>query len=151
MIKGVLIAIVFFLLGFSLQAVPLPAESRLAATDVAVESTQRIPFDAIKVYPDEVVIAYPGLRYAKVTSNSMAPIITDKSIVFEKAPDVIKEGDVISFYEPSEDTIILHAVVEVIQTAEGPLYRTKGLANSDADPWLVPHAKVKGVMVGTFR
>jgi len=150
MIKGVVIAIIFFLIGFSLN-VPLPAESRLAATDVAVESTQRIPFDAIKVYPDEVVIAYPGLRYAKVTSNSMAPIITDKSIVFEKTPDVIKEGDVISFYEPSEDTIILHAVVEVIQTAEGPLYRTKGLANPDADPWLVPHAKVKGVMVGTFR
>jgi len=152
MIKGVLIAIVFFSLGFSLQAVPLPAESRLAATDVAVESTQRIPFDAIKVYPDSVKIEQPGLHYARVSSNSMAPIITDKSTVFEKDPDKsIKAGDVISFYEPSENAIVLHAVIEVLNTNEGILYRTKGLANPEPDPWLVPYQNVKGIMVGTFR
>ena len=151
MIKGVGIAILFFILGFSLH-VPLSAGTRLATTDAAVESTQRIPFDSIKVYEDRLQIEYPGLQYAKVASNSMAPIITDKSVVFEKSPSPdIQVGDVISFYEPSVDGIVLHSVVEVLETSEGTFYKTKGLANPEADPWLVPYSNVKGIMVGTFR
>ncbi|MEM3154376.1 MAG: signal peptidase I [Candidatus Woesearchaeota archaeon] len=154
MFKGVVIAVLFFILGFSLHAVPLPAETRLATTDAEVESTQRIPFESIKVYADRVEIGYAGLNYATVNSNSMAPIITDKSVVFEKvpeSPDEIKVGDVISFYEPSENAIVLHAVIEVLDANEGTFYKTKGLANPEADPWLVPYDNVKGIMVGTVR
>jgi signal peptidase I len=154
MIKGVVIAIVFLILGFSLQAVPLPAETRLATTDVAVESTQRIPFDAYKVYPDNIQVDYPGLKYAKVSSDSMAPLITHDSVVFEKAPespDDINMGDVISFYEPSVDGTVLHMVVGIIQSDTATFYKTKGVANPEADPWLVPYGNVKGIMVGTFR
>jgi signal peptidase I len=153
MIKGVGIAIVFFVLGFSLH-VPLSAGTRLATTDATVESTQRIPFDAIKVYDDQVKIEYPGLKYAKVASNSMAPIITDKSVVFEKAPasaDEIQVGDVISFYEPSVDGTVLHMVASVIEQDGKTYYQTKGVANPEADPWIVPYDNVKGIMVGTFR
>jgi signal peptidase I len=152
MLKGVVLAIVFFLLGFSLN-VPLAAEERTATTDSVVESTQRIPFDSIKVYPDEVLIEYPGLHYARVNSDSMAPWLTHDSVVFEKVPvsaDEIHIGDVISFYEPSEDAIVLHSVIEIVQD-ENTFFRTKGIANSEADPWLVPFENVKGIMVGTFR
>jgi signal peptidase I len=154
MIKGVVIAIVFLILGFSLQAVPLPAETRLATTDAAVESTQRIPFDAYKVYPDNIQVDYPGLKYAKVSSDSMAPLITHDSVVFEKAPesaDEIHMGDVISFYEPSVDGTVLHMVIGIIQSDAATYYQTKGVANPDADPWLVPYDNVKGIMVGMFR
>ena len=154
MSKGVVIAVIFFILGFSLQFVPLPAEARVATTDTAVESAQRIPFEAIKVYKDYVSIDVSDLRYARVKSNSMAPIITDKSVVFERVPgsaDEIIVGDVISFYEPSEDDYVLHAVIEVLDTKEGVYFRTKGLANPEPDPWIVPYSNVKGIMVGTLR
>lgn len=153
MIKGVGIAIVFFILGFSLH-VPLSAGTRLATTDATVESTQRIPFDAYKVYPDNLQINYPGLKYAKVSSDSMAPLITHDSVVFEKAPespDDIHIGDVISFYEPSVDGIVLHMVIDIVQSDTTTHYQTKGVANAEADPWLVPYSNVKGIMVGTFR
>ena len=151
--KGVVLAIFFLILGFSLN-VPLAAEERFAATDMVVESTQRIPFDAIKVYPDEIKIQYPGLHYAKVSSDSMAPLLTHDSVVFEKtpsSPDEIHAGDIISFYEPSVDKIILHLVVEVIAKDGQTFYRTKGIANNAVDDWLVPFENVKGIMVGTVR
>ncbi len=149
MLKRVVFVLVFFLLGFSLN-VPLAAEERTATTDSVVESTQRIPFDSIKVYPDEVQIEYPGLHYARVNSDSMAPWLTHDSVVFEKIPqsaDEIHIGDVISFYEPSEDAVVLHSVIEIV---EGN-FRTKGIANPEPDPWLVPFENVKGIMVGSFR
>ena len=80
--KSVVIAIAFFLLGSSIASVPAIPEERVAISDALVESTQRVSFDAIKVYPDEVIIEYPGVRYAKINSNSMAPVITDKSVMF---------------------------------------------------------------------
>lgn len=153
--KGVLIAIIFFVLGLVLSPfVPVHAEQRTALSDVSVDSVQRVPFDAVRVYSNEVRINVPGLRYAQVTSNSMAPIITDKSVVFEKpvnSPNEIVVGDVISFYEPSEDSVILHAVIEVMNVDGHMHYRTQGVANMWPDPWLVPFENVKGIMVGTFR
>jgi signal peptidase I len=153
MLKGVVIALVFFSLGFSLNT-SLPAEVRSATTDTVVESVQRIPFDSIKVYPDEVRIEYPGLRYAKVNSDSMAPLLTHDSVVFEKAPesaDEINVNDIISFYEPSEGKTVIHMVVEIVEQDGEIFYKTKGVANPDADPWLVPFENVKGIMVGTVR
>lgn len=153
MLKGVLIAFVFLFLGFSLN-VALPPGLHSATTDVVVESTQRIPFDSYKVYADEVQIAYPGLRYAQVSSDSMAPLITHDSVVFEKVPessDEVHIGDVISFYEPSVDKTVLHMVIDIVEQDGSSFYRTKGTANPVADPWLVAFVNVKGIMVGTFR
>ena len=152
--KGVIIAGVFFLLGILIAHLPVTAEERLAASDLAFESAQRVPFDAISVYPDEVRVSVPDLRYARVTSNSMAPIITDKSTVFEKSPDSVDDilvGDVISFFEPGNDAVVIHAVVNILVIDGQVYYETQGLANPEKDPWLVPFANVQGVMVGTFR
>jgi len=152
--KGVVISIALLIIGFSLSNVPLAAEQRVATTDIAVESTQRIPFDAIKVYPEEVRIQYPGLRYARVTSDSMAPLITHDSIVFEKVPtsaDEIHVGDIISFYEPTIDKVVLHMVIGIIEQDGQQYFQTKGAANPDEDAWLVPFEHVKGIFVGTVR
>lgn len=151
--KGVVIAIIFFLLGFMLANIPITAETRLATTDVQAESIQRIPFEAIKVYSNRIVIEEPDIQYAKVRTDSMAPLITHDSTVFEKKPtrDEILAGDVISFYEPGSDAIILHMVVDIIQKDGKTYYKTKGTANEKEDDWLVPFENVKGVMVGTFK
>ena len=152
--RGV-IAIVFFILGIlATHFVPVQAEQRSAYSDAFFESVQRVSFDEIKVYNDRVEINQPGIRYAKVTSNSMAPIITDKSVVFEKSPESPKDiniGDVISFYEPSVNGIVLHAVIGIGSIDGQIYYTTKGLANAEPDPWLVPFENVKGVMIGTFK
>ena len=153
MSKGVGLAIVFFILGFSLN-VPLQAEDRFATTDAVAESTQRIPFGSIKVYPDEVRIEYPGLKYAKVNSDSMAPWMTHDSVVFEKVPDSPDEihiGDAISFFNPVENKVILHAVVDIVEIDGKIFYETKGIANPEADDALVPYENVKGIVVGAFR
>ena len=151
--KGVVILIIFFALGFMLSGTP-PAEPRYALSDIQIESTSHISFDSIKVYPDEIRIVQPGLQYARVKSDSMAPLLTHDSTVFEKipsSPDEIKVGDIISFYEPSADAIILHMVIKIIQKDGKTYYITKGIANEKEDDWLVPFENVKGIMVGMFR
>lgn len=150
--KGGVIAIIFFLLGFMLANIPITAETRLAETNIQAESTQRIPFEAIKVYPNKIVIDEPGIQYAKVRTDSMAPLITHDSTVFEKKPTKdIHKGDVISFYEPQSDAIILHMVTDIIEKDGTTYYKTKGTANEKEDDWLVPFENVKGIMVGTFK
>lgn len=151
----VIIAAIFLALGTVIGSfMPVIAETRLATSQLYVPSTQRVPFNSISVYPDQAVIAVPGLRYAKVSSNSMAPIITDKSVVFEKtptSPEEISINDVISFYEPSLDAIVLHLVTGIINENGKLHYKTKGLANPQEDPWIVPYANVRGIMIGTVR
>lgn len=152
--KG-LVGVVIFLLGvFAGQFLPIGVEERLAFGDASVQSVARIPFDDIKVYPDSVSIDVEGVKYAKVVSNSMAPVITDKSTVLEKAPSGsgdIQVGDVISFYEPSVNGVVLHVVTEKLEENGAVSFRTKGTANPNADPWVVPFENVKGVLVGVLK
>jgi signal peptidase I len=159
--KGGVIIFIFFALGFMLASAgfllldnTVPAGTRLAYSPTQVESTQRIPFEAIKVFSNEVKIEYPGLQYARVKSDSMAPLLTRNSVVFEKVPlsqDEIALGDIISFYEPSINSIVLHMAVGIVQKDGKTYYQTKGIANEEIDEWLVPYENVKGIMVGTFR
>ena len=150
-----IIAIVFFLAGILCAPyVTVSAENRLALSAEQFNSTERVPFESIHVYPNEVRIEDEGIRYARVISNSMAPIITDKSVVFEKAPTAIEDihiGDVISFYEPTHYAIVLHAVIDIVYQNGKQFFKTKGVANPTEDPWLVPFENVKGIMVGTFK
>ena len=130
------------------------ADTRLAIDGPEFTAVQQVPFDSISVYPDHATIDVAGLHYAKVISNSMAPVITDKSTVLERTPssaDEIKVNDIISFYEPSVDSIVLHLVTEVGSRDGAVYYKTKGVANPDEDPWEVPYSNVKGVLVGVVR
>jgi len=161
--RGVLIAVLFFVLGLLISPlIPVYAEQRLANSDLEIDSTRRVPFENYAVYPDQLVVRYPGLRYAQVASNSMAPIITDKSTVFEKTPTPgeIKENDVISFTVPEQylpetdlekESVVLHLVTSIVTKQGKTFYKTQGVANEQEDPWLVPFENVKGIMVGTFR
>jgi len=153
-VGGLFLSLFFFALGLVLAPyIPVHADERLAANSQSFESVSRVPFENIKVYSDQVVIDAP-LRYAKVASNSMAPFITDKSVVFEQkptSPEQIFVGDIISFTTAGEKEVIMHAVVEVVQKDGAYYYHTKGFANSEEDPWLVNYDDIVGVVVGTIR
>ena len=149
--KRAIIALGFFVFGFLIAPyTPVFADTQ---TNQFLPR-QHIPFEAIKVYPEEVRIIYPGLQYAKVTSNSMAPLITASSTIVEKVPKTpyeIRAGDIISFYEPEENSVIIHVVTRVVNEKGKTAYRTKGFANQNEDEWLVPCENVKGILVAVLR
>ncbi len=153
-VGGLFLSLLFFALGVLLAPyVPVQADERLASPSQNFESISRVPFENIKVYSEQVVIDAP-IKYAKVSSNSMAPFITDKSVVFEQkptSPEQILVGDIISFTTAGEKEVIMHAVVEVVQKDGAYYYHTKGYANSETDPWLVSYDDIVGVVVGTLR
>lgn len=97
-----------------------------------------------------VVQAVPGVIGADasyvVLSGSMEPDISpgDAVIVKSSDPANIESGDVITFERSADSTPVTHRVVEVVDTEDGPAFRTKGDANENADPALVPADSVTG-------
>jgi len=152
--RAFILALAFFVLGLLVGNLPSEASARYALGGQDFVSAQEVPFDSISVYPDKAVIDMPGLHYARVVSNSMAPVITDHSTVLERTPASASEihvNDIISFYEPSVDSVVLHLVTQVNERDGQAFYKTKGVANPKEDPWEVPFGNVKGVLVGVLR
>jgi signal peptidase I len=84
-----------------------------------------------------------GLRPVVVTSGSMDPGIRTGDVVITRpidAGDELGAQTVVDFDDPVTDERVLHRVIEV--TPDG--YRTKGDANPDPDPELVPAHRVHG-------
>ncbi|HET6651827.1 MAG TPA: signal peptidase I [Nocardioides sp.] len=79
-------------------------------------------------------------RYV-ITGGSMAGTFEIGSVVFEEPVPVedLRVGDVITYLPPAEagiDNLVTHRIHRIRQTAEGEtVYRTKGDANADVDPW----------------
>lgn len=75
-----------------------------------------------------------------VLSSSMTPTVEagDMVIVDDRAPTAIEGGDIISYRAPEEEkAIVTHRVVEVVKRDGKRLFRTKGDANEEVDPYLV--------------
>ena len=104
-----------------------------------------------------VVFAVPQLVGAEesyvVGSSSMRPALEAGDAIFveDVAPASIEKGDVITYREGTVEVIengqpdfITHRVVEVIETDDGHLFRTKGDANNAPDRQAVAAADVVG-------
>lgn len=81
-----------------------------------------------------------GLGYEPVAvySGSMAPRLPVGALVLERVVPAakVRVGDVITFADPFDPgRVVTHRVVSILQTREGPGYRTKGDANPVRDPW----------------
>ena len=88
-----------------------------------------------------------GFRCFFVMTGSMEPTIHQNALVMTRRADVYEKGDVITFL--SEDPAIAgkpntHRILEVIETADGIQYVTKGDANPAADSLPVPADHVYG-------
>ena len=91
-----------------------------------------------------------GWQGVVVLSGSMEPALQTGGIAFVqplKDPTTIKTGEIITFTSPDfGKSRVTHRVVEVVQGNEGLQFRTKGDANSIADPTLTPATKVIGTV-----
>jgi signal peptidase len=79
-----------------------------------------------------------GYQTATMLTGSMTPLINPGDVVITApmpAPD-LRAGDVITYSIPVEDRrIVTHRVTEIINTGGTISVRTKGDANTGADPW----------------
>jgi signal peptidase I len=88
-------------------------------------------------------VLVPGLlgieRYV-ITGTSMSGTFERGSLAFEEQVpvDQLQVSDVITYMPPPDSGIshlVTHRIVSIEASAEGPIYRTKGDANSSQDPW----------------
>lgn len=85
----------------------------------------------------------PGLvgfeRYV-ITGGSMSGSFERGSLVFEREVPVseLRVGDIITYLPPPESGIrelVTHRIDSIEPTQQGPVFRTRGDANSSADNW----------------
>lgn len=81
-----------------------------------------------------------------VLTDSMYPDIKSGDLIICKtvAPKDVKEGDVISFYDPASKgtAVVTHMVIEIIDENGKLSFRTKGINNNTEDRLPVPAEKV---------
>ncbi len=80
-----------------------------------------------------------------VFSGSMEPELKVGGVVVTRPvePEEIRAGDIITFYSPLNERLTSHRVIAVEQ-ASAFQFLTKGDANGDADPVVVPAQNVVG-------
>lgn len=85
---------------------------------------------------------YPYL----ILSGSMAPDIAVGSIVVSVPQQFYTVGEVITFKETGNDTVVTHRIAEVVESAyyAPRQYRTKGDANNSVDPFIVSQNQIIG-------
>ncbi len=80
----------------------------------------------------------------------MQPIFDVGTIVYVDAVSnkhQIEIDDIIAFHSPYNwDTVLIHRVVERIETTGEIIFRTKGDANPVRDPWQLPEEYVIGIV-----
>lgn len=84
-----------------------------------------------------------------VLTDSMYPGIKSGDMIIVKVTDAqnVKQGDVISFFDPdgSGVSVLTHRVVEIVNENGTLSFRTKGDANNAEDPTLAPAESLVGV------
>jgi len=95
-----------------------------------------------------VPLVFAG-RVAIVLSASMEPVMPmgALAITMPVTPEEVEAGDIIAFAPPWDpDVTVSHRVVEVLTDGE-VVFITKGDANEDIDPWLMPAEYVTGRVI----
>jgi len=87
-----------------------------------------------------------GFRVVIVSGSSMSPSIPIGSVLAERPPvGVVVAGDVVTMEMPNGATIT-HRVSRVVDRDGGTWLETRGDANAEPDPALVPASAVSGVV-----
>ncbi|HEX9227036.1 MAG TPA: signal peptidase I [Arthrobacter sp.] len=79
-----------------------------------------------------------GYQTATMLTGSMAPLINPGDVVVTApmAAADLRVGDIITYSIPVEDhRVVTHRVIEILTDPGATAVRTKGDANSGADPW----------------
>ena len=86
-----------------------------------------------------------GWRVDGLRSGSMAPVLNTGDMVVTRpvAAEAVKVGDIIIFHSVDANNMISHRVVSI--EINSPLsFRTKGDANENPDPFVVPAGNLVG-------
>ena len=85
-----------------------------------------------------------GWRINTVASGSMDPALRVGETIMTRPvePETINTGDIIVFSSPMHDKLVCHRVVGVEEENSSLYFQTKGDANEESDPWLVPAQNV---------
>jgi signal peptidase len=91
-----------------------------------------------------------GLELFSIRSGSMEPQLTIGSLaIVERKTEGLSVGRAVAFRLPS-GVVVTHRVIEVVETANGTFLRTRGDANEDPDPSLVPMSAVIGPVMASL-
>ncbi len=84
-------------------------------------------------------------QFNTVIGGSMDPTLKAGGIIISQAvePEDIAIGDIVNYYSPSHDALIVHRIVER-HDGEQTYFVTQGDANGAPDPYLVPAQNVLG-------
>ncbi|MFC1874923.1 signal peptidase I [Chloroflexota bacterium] len=86
-----------------------------------------------------------GWQINTAVSNSMTPVFKAGGLVVTQPVELvdIKIGDIITFNSPIDGKLLTHRVVDISEH-DTFLFQTKGDANEDPDPYLVPAQNIVG-------
>jgi signal peptidase len=87
-----------------------------------------------------------GYELFSIRSGSMDPALPVGSLAAVSRSDTVEVDDPVAFRLPN-GAVVTHRVVEVVEADDGRYLRTKGDANEDPDPSLVPAASIVGPVV----
>ena len=100
----------------------------------------------------DAVPTFAGYAPMIVLSDSMYPQIERGDMILVHTADAasIKEGDVISFFDPdsTKNAVVTHRVKEIVKDENGFSFRTQGDANNVEDRELVPAGNLVGIWTG---
>lgn len=99
-----------------------------------------------------IVLAFSGvlpLKMYTVLSGSMEPTIPTGSLVFalDVKPEELVVEDILMF-NPRETNMVMHRIVDIVETENGREFITRGDANNVNDPVPIYPQEVKGRVFG---
>jgi signal peptidase len=91
---------------------------------------------------------YLGWRIDTVLSGSMSPTLQVGSAAVTRPvdPQTIRPDDIVTYRSPRNGEMTTHRVV-AIEEGESRLFGTKGDANEEADPYMVPALNIEGRVI----
>lgn len=158
--RGVLLAILIFLFGFTSSQIYHYYSDYTAITPFSLVAKERsspanfVSESDLVVKEDYIMVKLLNARVSSIEdTNSMDPLLDAGSNTIEvlpSSPDDLSSGDVISFFEPSIGKIVIHRIVDVDIDEEGWFAITKGDNNKLVDDWKVRFSQIKGMLVGVL-
>jgi len=143
-----------YVLSLSFSPVQYPL-LQYTSGDLEASSTPSdwISENQIKVFEDKVELDIKNPQWVTFTpTNSMTPLLDDKSHAIEIMPDnedQINVGDVVA-YERDNGDVILHRVVEIGFDSKGKFFRFQGDNVPYRDPGKIRFSQIRGVVVAVI-
>lgn len=146
--------IMLFILGWFLnsviQTISIHQEKPFLGDKEISSPYNRIKEDDLQLFPDKLIINFPGIALASYTdTNSMDPLLDEKTTGVEVIPRTEEEihiGDIVA-YESNND-LIPHRVIQIGGDEQGWYAIVKGDNSESLEK--IRFKQIKYVLIGVF-